>query len=90
MARGNRYQQELPAWIQTAAAYVHHQRGNPEGVERLSRTALNYLEEVPSKYRGIDVEEIREINREANQRARDALDDDSVLVLKKYEIEIDH
>ncbi|MFB6284403.1 MAG: DUF309 domain-containing protein [Halobacteria archaeon] len=78
----------LHGLIQTAAVYVHQKRGNPRGVYSLADTALEYHEDVPDFYRGIDVAGIREVNREARRKGKKALDSDGYPVLKKYVLEI--
>ncbi|MDY7082992.1 MAG: DUF309 domain-containing protein, partial [Halobacteria archaeon] len=82
----------LHGLIQTAAAYVHHGRGNPEAILSLSESALRYLEGVPEDYRGVDVEGVRRINREVIERAERVVEDDDdgnirVLVLREPRIE---
>jgi hypothetical protein len=73
----------LHGLIQLAAAYVNLERGNPEGVERLSERALERLDGVPDRYRGVDVAAVRRQLRENAERARDAVTDDRVLVLRR-------
>ncbi|MDY6764912.1 MAG: DUF309 domain-containing protein [Halobacteria archaeon] len=79
----------LHGLIQTAAAYVHHKRGNPQGVLSLSNSALIYLKKVPSYYRGVDVKHVRNINREAKERAERSIKEEKELVLRKYTIEVE-
>lgn len=81
----------LQGLIQTAAVYVHLKRGNPEGVVSLASSALIYLDNVePEKYRGVDVEYVRKLNREAEQRGREAIREDKDLILREPKIEIEN
>lgn len=50
----------LQALIQTAAAFHHLQRGNPEGTASLLRAALRRLDPFPPAYGGIEVATLRE------------------------------
>lgn len=77
----------LHGLIQTAAVYVHQKRGNPGGVRSLSKSALTYLDGIPPSYRGVDVEYLRRLNREALERAEGTLERDAILVLRKPRIE---
>lgn len=66
----------LQAMIQTAAAYVHLKRGNPEAVASLAESARLHLEGLPERHLDVDVEAFRELNREVEARARDKIDAD--------------
>lgn len=79
----------LHGLIQTAAVYVHLRRDNPEGVRSLARSALQYLDGVPSSYRGVDVDYVRGLNREAVRQAEDAVENDSFLVLREPRIDVE-
>ncbi len=79
----------LQGLIQTAAVYVHLTRGNPEGVRSLSTSALIYLEEIPSTYRGIDVDYLRRINEEAKSRAKKSEEKGTELILREPELSLD-
>ena len=41
--------------IQVAAAFHHHQRSNPTGLESLLRAGVEKLRRYPSPYRGVDL-----------------------------------
>ncbi len=45
--------------IQIAAAFLHIERRNWRGAQRLLRTALDYLTDVPDRFEGFDVGTIR-------------------------------
>ncbi len=44
--------------IQCAAAFVHHQRGNPRGAHKLYQRANNYLKSYLPHYGGINSEKL--------------------------------
>lgn len=50
----------LQALIQTAAAFHHLRRGNPDGAASLLRAALRRLDPFPPAYGGIEVSTLRE------------------------------
>ncbi len=66
----------LHGLIQTAAAYVHLYRGNPEAVASLASSALTYLDELSDDHDGVDVEALRKLNREVEERAKAAVESD--------------
>ena len=44
--------------IQCAAAFVHHQRGNPNGAKKLYQRANGYLQSYLPQYGGIDTQKL--------------------------------
>ncbi|MFP4632005.1 MAG: DUF309 domain-containing protein [Halobacteriales archaeon] len=66
----------LQALVQTAAAYVQHERGERRAVASLSASAQDYLDGLPRSYLGVDVERLRDVLRETNERARTSIDSD--------------
>lgn len=78
----------LQALIQTAAAYVHLQRGNPEAVASLAESARQHLDTVPEGHLGVDVDSVRALDREIETRARDKIrsEDWRPLVLRKPDL----
>lgn len=75
----------LQGLIQTAAAYVHLRRGNPTAVASLAESARRHLDDVPDGHLGVDVEAVRELDREIEARARDKIESEDwrPLVLRK-------
>lgn len=58
--------------IQCAAAFVHLQRKNPQGANKLLERAMNHLQNFPSSYGSID---LGRLLKEVNIFFRNALDD---------------
>ena len=44
--------------IQIAAAFVHIQKGTPDGAQKLFQTAAQYLKKYPSIYLGLDLKKL--------------------------------
>ncbi len=77
----------LQALIQTAAAYVHLKRGNPDAVASLAESARRHLDDVPDRHLDVDVEAVRELDREIETRAHDKIESEEwkPLILRKPE-----
>lgn len=54
--------------IQIAAAFVHLQKNNRPGAERLLRTAGQYLRSYPPRHEGIDLEAVLSQSRQALEK----------------------
>jgi hypothetical protein len=63
--------------IQIAAAHVHIERCNWRGARRLLRTGLEYIEGVPARYQGFDVEAVRVRAGAALQRVAELAEHDA-------------
>lgn len=63
----------LQGIIQISAAFYHHQRGNLVGMRSLMRRGLAKVEEFPSAYRGVRLEELRRAVRKWLAAGEDAL-----------------